>query len=95
MTQYCPHTATCPFYQNWVEYHDNRIEVIMVNKKEENFPYECITLMLLNNLKRREPFPINDKLKKRLIDPERRDFECSHITLLNLLDNLLNKLDKE
>ncbi len=85
---YCPHIETCPFYQNWKEEQDERIEVIMGDEKEGDFPYECIILTCLNNPERREPFPINNKLEKRLINSKQRNFECSHITLLNYLSKL-------
>ena len=91
MNQYCPHTATCPFYKTWSEHQDKRIDVVFDGGEE----YECITLMVLNNSERRVPFPMSDELKNKLSNPEESDFACSHITLLNRLENINKNLLEE
>jgi len=84
MAQYCPHTATCPFYQRWDEQTKNkgiyidintRRNVIVTKSEEGNLYYDCRALMALNVSETK---------------PKQREVECSHITLLNLLV----KLDK-
>ena len=87
MNQYCPHIKTCLFYQNWEEETKNRVidfnerkNVIVLKRKVENLYYDCRPLMALN--------ASETNLEQK--------FNCSHLTLLNQLrDLILTRLDKE
>lgn len=85
--QYCPHHATCPFYQNWKEIKalDQRVDVI---SKIGDSPFHCLVLGAVEDPSTEGGIPIMLELRNRLSDPDSRSFECSHLTLLNLLDGL-------
>ena len=87
MPEYCPFTSTCPFYQNWVELTDWKgVEVITVKDGEIITIYDCLALIYLNATHGK--IKIGDSLKKKLSDPNAKEFRCSHITLLNKLTQL-------
>ena len=93
MTQYCPHTTTCPFYQNWEEQtKDRRIDVIIefIGGEGKSFYYDCRPLMALKDSA--TGIPIIDRLRDTLPDSKGEKFGCSHITLLNLFTKLDKKL---
>ena len=93
MTQYCPHTATCPFYKTWSEQTKKReIDVIYIVKcsNRETTDFNCLPLKDLYSRT-----ITNEKLKDRLSNPEESDFACSHITLLNRLENINKNLLEE
>ena len=84
MAQYCPHIAICPFYQSWTEKtKDKRVDVIFNGKIDGRVYYDCLTLAVLSDFE--TGTPMTDELKNKLSDPKQREFECSHITLLNYL----------
>ena len=88
MTQYCPHTATCPFYQNWKEQTpSDKIDIIFTEREEENPCYDCLALITLNE----GVISMKDELKSRLLHPE-RPATCYYIKSLNLLAKLDKKL---
>jgi len=85
MAEYCPHHATCPFYQNWVEQTgDRRTDVIVDGSVPGLLLYNCLTLIKGN---------ISDELKSRVSNPHQRNFDCSYIALLNHTLNLERKLN--
>lgn len=90
MVQYCPHHATCPFYQNWMEKTgDTRTDVIVRETNEDGISgYNCFTLIALEDPVAEGGILMGDKLELRLSNPKQRSFECSHITQLNLLNVL-------
>lgn len=99
MGEYCHHSSGCEFYKIWKEQtKDERIDIIRVavtiRKKGslEDFRYDCRALIDLN-----DPIagiPMREKLKNRLINPMQQTLKCAHITSLNLLTEISNKLEK-
>lgn len=86
-TYLCPHTETCPFYKNWKDQRapDRRVNVI---SKIGDSPFHCLVLGAVEDPATEGGIPIENELKGRLSNPDERSFLCSHLTLLNLLDNL-------
>ena len=83
MSQYCPHTSTCPFIRNLtLETRDKRVDVIIKERcLEEHFRYDCLALIAIDD---EMPIAMSDALKSRLSNAGETVHECSHLTLLNL-----------
>ena len=75
-TEYCPHTSTCPFYEEFnKKTRDKRKDVIFpdsLNTGETQ--YRCLALT----------YSMTEALRSEGMGRMRKQ-DCSHITLLNLL----------
>ena len=86
-TEYCPHVSSCPFYKNWTDLtRDKRIDVIVHGYTKSETPYNCLTLMVLDDTTNMG-IPMRAELKERLSKPENTNQRSSHITSLNLLES--------
>lgn len=97
MTEYCPHTPTCPFYKNWTEKtKDRRTDVILVKPKpsgEKGGYYGCLPLIALEDPVAEGGITMTNELKTRLSHPKQKIFDCSHLTLLNGIGDLEVKVN--
>jgi hypothetical protein len=86
-TYLCPYTETCPFYKNWKDQRapDRRVDVI---SKIGDSPFHCLVLGAVEDPATEGGIPIMPELGNRLSNSNERSFFCSHIKLLNLLDDL-------
>ena len=91
MAEYCPHAHACPFYQNWAEQTGSkRINIILTKKELLAFSgmisnYYCLALVSLND--KETGLQMGNSLKGQLLNPNEKEFRCSHITLLNRLED--------
>ena len=89
---YCPHTETCPFYQNLKIYAKKSKSDIIVEERigEEHFRYNCLALIAIDDAE--TGIPMNDFLKLRLSDSENKKQRCSHLEILNLANEMKDSL---
>ncbi len=83
----CPHSETCPIYENWVEQtKDDRLGIIIYS---DGIGYSCTALGALEDPVSEGGILFNDELRRRIKEKavEKnigvRETKCSHITLLN------------
>ena len=85
-TYLCPYTEPCPFYKNWIEQgREGRVNVI---SKFGDGKYNCLVLTAIQDPATEGGIPIGENLRSKLSNSDRISLECSHIELLNLLNNL-------
>ncbi|MGA2130035.1 MAG: hypothetical protein ABSG05_00250 [Candidatus Pacearchaeota archaeon] len=87
--QYCPHHSTCLFYQNFKHLTGNkRTDVIAQFQPEgsNSTYYDCLALIFLKESKTGKA--IDSELRDRISNPNGTVFNCSHITLLNRLQEI-------
>ena len=93
MSEYCPNTARCPFYLNWLDYTRNdRKDVIILQGHKENAHYDCLTLIALDDFE--TGIPIGQELKDRLSEANIKKIKCPLNSLHNsdFLEDRVNKL---
>lgn len=85
----CPHIENCVLYKNLSKKgNDNRLGVIFPKEKG----YDCLALIATQDPSSEGGVSIDEDLQKRLPENNRTmNYECSHIKLLNLLEELKNR----
>ena len=82
----CPHIKNCVLYQNLLERgRDDRLGVIL--PKEEG--YDCLALIATQDPPSEERVSVDEDLQKRLPENNKTmNYQCSHIKMLNLLEDI-------
>lgn len=88
-TLICLNTAQCPFYENWSKVTGGK-KVNVIIEVPEGTVYQCLAHLAHDDSIVKEGIPESYEFKKKV--PGNIRVECSHITILNTLDKILEKL---
>ncbi len=87
-TLICPHTENCPIYANWVAGSNNDKRINVISKMAEN--YSCLAMSAYHDPQTEGGVADSKHIEGRIAGSG-RGLDCSHITLLNSLSQIIQK----